>query len=49
MAFCFVSLVSLVKPYDTVDPNSEITYDTLFKIQKMVKRHCKPTLNNGQV
>ena len=44
MGLCLVSLVSLVKPHDTVDPNFEI--NTLFKIQEkwrnvIANRHRK--------
>ena len=34
MALSFVSLVSLVKPHDTADPNSKITTRTLFNTQE---------------
>ena len=48
MGLFHLSLVSLVKSYDSVDPNLKITTH-LLRYMKMAKCNCKPPPNNGQV
>ena len=48
MALCFVSLIPLVKPHVTVDPNSEIMMYSL-RYKKLVKPDCKPSPHSRQV